>query len=46
MERKMEQIKKFRLLQGIIPLTLAPIANELFFVCAALTNLLPPLVNQ
>ena len=45
-ERKMEQIKNFRLLQGIIPLTLAPIANELFFVCAALTNLLPPFVNQ
>ena len=27
-ERKMEQIKKTRLSQGIIPLTLAPIANE------------------
>ena len=26
--KNMEQIKKFKLLQGIIPLTLAPIANE------------------
>ncbi|XP_048746653.2 uncharacterized protein LOC125659141 [Ostrea edulis] len=45
-ERKMEQIKNFRLLQGVNPLSLAPIANEIFFVCAALTNVLPPLVNQ
>ena len=41
----MEQIKNFRLSQGIIPLILAPIANELYFVCAALTYLLTPLVN-
>ena len=31
--------KKFRLLQGIIPLTLAPIANDFFFASAALTNI-------
>lgn len=45
-ERKMEQIKNFRILQGLLPLALAPIANDLFFVCAALTNVLPPLVGQ
>lgn len=45
-ERKMEQIKNFRILQGIMPLALAPIANDIFFVCAALTNVLPPLVSQ
>lgn len=45
-ERKMEQIKNFRILQGIMPLALAPIANDIIFVCAALTNVLPPLVSQ
>ena len=45
-ERKMEQIKNFRLLQGILPLALAPITDDIFFVCAALTNLMPPLVSQ
>jgi hypothetical protein len=44
-ERKMEQIKNFRILQGILPLSLANIADPIFFVCCALTNLLPPLVS-
>ena len=43
-ERKMEQIKNFRILHGVLPLSLSKSANEIFFVCAALTNLLPPLV--
>ncbi|KAJ8300688.1 hypothetical protein KUTeg_022207, partial [Tegillarca granosa] len=43
-ERKMEQIKNFRYLQGILPLSLGHIVDEFFFICAALTNLLPPLV--
>ena len=42
-ERKMEQIKNFRLLQGIMPISLSPLANDIFHICAALTNLLPPL---
>lgn len=44
-ERKMEQIKNFRILQGILPLSLSGIADTIFFVCSALTNLLPPLVK-
>ncbi|KAJ8315680.1 hypothetical protein KUTeg_007830 [Tegillarca granosa] len=44
-ERKMEQIKNFRILQGILPLSLGHIVDEIFFICAALTNLLPPLVK-
>lgn len=43
-ERKMEQIKNFRILQGILPLALSDIADEIFFVCSAMTNLLPPLI--
>ena len=44
-ERKMEQIKNFRILQGVIPLAISEYADHIFFVCAALTNLLPQLVS-
>lgn len=44
-KRKMEQIKNFRILQGVIPISLCDIVDEVFFVCASLTNLLPPLVK-
>ncbi len=44
-ERKMEQIKNFRILQSILPISLSSAANSIFFVCSALTNLLPPLVK-
>ncbi|XP_052695680.1 uncharacterized protein LOC128174084 [Crassostrea angulata] len=44
-ERKMEQIKNFRILQGVIPISLCDIVDEVFCVCASLTNLLPPLVK-
>lgn len=43
-ERKMEQIKNFRILQGILPLSLGGVADSIIFVCSALTNL-PPLVK-
>ena len=45
-ERKMEQINFFRILQGIMPLAICDFADQIFFVCAALTNLLPPLVSE
>ncbi|XP_063404470.1 uncharacterized protein LOC134687938 [Mytilus trossulus] len=41
-ERKMEQIKNFRILQGILPISLSSKANAIFLECSALTNLLPP----
>ena len=44
-ERKMEQIKNFRILQGVLPIALSKISNELVFVCSALTNLMPSLVK-
>ncbi|XP_053399183.1 uncharacterized protein LOC123558297 [Mercenaria mercenaria] len=45
-ERKMEQIKNFRILQGIMPLAISDFADQMFFVCSALTNMLPPLVSK
>ena len=45
-ERKMEQIKIFRILQGTMPLAISDFADQIFFVCTALTNLLPPLVSE
>ena len=44
-ERKMEQIKNFRILHGVLPIALSKISNELVFVCSALTNLMPSLVK-
>jgi hypothetical protein len=41
-ERKMEQIKNFRMLQGTLPLALSQVADDIFFICLAMTNLLPP----
>ena len=43
-ERKMEQIQNFRILQGIIPATEWHNADNFVLICAALTNLEPPLV--
>ena len=45
-ERKMEQIKILRILQGIMPFAISDLADQIFFVYAALTNLLPPLVSE
>lgn len=45
-ERKMEQIKNFRILQGVMPLAVSDFADHIFFICTAMTNLLPPLVSD
>ena len=44
-ERKMEQIKNFRNLQGTIPATEWNNANNIVLICTALTNLEPLLVR-
>ena len=44
-ERKIEQIKNFRILQGVIPATEWLDANDIVLICAALSNLEPPLVT-
>ena len=45
-ERKMEQIKNYRILQGVLPLAISDFADHIFFLCSAMTNLLPPLVSE
>ena len=44
-KRKMEQIKNFRILQGVIPATEWHDANNFVLICAALSSLEPPLVT-
>ena len=46
-ERAIQKMKKFiRLLQGVIPISIAAVPNQTVFVCAALCNLLKPLVKK
>lgn len=45
-ERAIQRMKKFRLLQGVIPISIAAVANQAAFACAALSNLLKPLVKK
>ena len=45
-ERAIQRMKKFRLLQEVIPISIAAVANQTVFVCAALCNLLKPLVKK
>ncbi|RUA07032.1 MAG: hypothetical protein DSY43_00690 [Gammaproteobacteria bacterium] len=44
-ERAIERLKNFRILQGNMPLTLLKQADSILLVCASLCNLLPPLVR-
>ena len=44
-ERAMERIKNFHILDRTIPASLTNVAEQIFFVCAVLTNYLPPLCS-
>ena len=44
-ERAMERIKNFHILDGTIPSSLTNVAEQIVFVCAMLTNYLPPLCS-
>ena len=44
-ERAIGRIKNYHILDGTLPLTLAHLAGQIFFVCAYLTNFLPPLLH-
>ena len=44
-ERAIGRIKSFRILQGVIPITLADIASDVFLVCALITNFGTPVVE-
>lgn len=43
-ERQMERIKNFKILQGIMPITMAPQVSKIWKICVRLTNLQPQLV--
>ncbi|XP_057297410.1 uncharacterized protein LOC130628122 [Hydractinia symbiolongicarpus] len=43
-ERAIARIKDFRILQGAIPVTMKDLLDDIFVICAAITNLAPPLV--
>ena len=44
-ERAMERVKNFRIIQGVMPITLARKASKTWKLCCGLSNLQPPLVH-
>ena len=44
-ERCMERIKNWHILDRRIPITLAPISSDIIIVLSAFTNFLPPLIS-
>lgn len=45
-ERAMERVKNFRILQGVMPITLSHQVSQIWKICVSLSNLLPPLVHD
>ena len=45
-ERAIERMKWFHILHGTLPITLVPLIDDIIVVCAAVSNLLPPLVQK
>ena len=45
-ERAMERVKNFRILSGVIPITLSKKTSKTFKICAGLSNLQNPLVHD
>ena len=43
-ERAMEQIKNFHIFDRPLPPSLTDTSNQIFFICAVLTNFNPPLI--
>ena len=44
-ERAIERIKNYRILQGVIPNRLHSQLDQIWFICSNLTNFLPPLIQ-
>ena len=45
-ERAMERLKNYKILQGIVPLKLKNSLNQVMMVCAVLSNLQDPLIKE
>ncbi|CAN7987227.1 unnamed protein product [Ixodes pacificus] len=45
-ERKIQRIKTFHIFDRAIPISLAPLANQMWAICAMLTNLQAPLLRE
>jgi len=45
-EREMERNKNFRILTGVVPITIASQASKIWKICVRLTNLSPQLVKR
>jgi hypothetical protein len=45
-ERAMERIKNFRIIQGVMPISMSERVSKIVFVVCALCNLHPPLIQQ
>ena len=43
-ERQMERVKNFRIVQGVMPITMASQSSKIWKLCVRLTNLQPQLV--
>lgn len=44
-ERRIQRIKSFHIFDRRIPITMAPLANQIWAVCAILTNFQTPLMK-
>ena len=44
-ERAIQRVKRFRIFNSVIPLTMADILDDIVIVCSALTNLMAPLIR-
>lgn len=44
-ERAINRLKDFQIVDGTLPITLIPLADDILKVCAALVNLQPDLIN-
>ena len=45
-ERAMERLKIFKIIQGVIPLQLKNSVNQICVICAVLSNLQDPLIKE
>ena len=45
-ERAMERLKNFKMVQGVIPLQLKNSLNQVLLICAVLSNMQDPLVKE